>query len=1032
MNDGEIRIDTRIDTSGIDKGMSEAQGKITRSIKGLSSLVKGAGLAASFAGIAKAIQDVAASTEALENSIRKASTLFGDVSVNVDNLRDKMLQLSSEIGIAAEEIGSALYEALSSGVPATEDMGIAMDFLRSSAEAAKGGFADLEGTVTATAAVINAYGLAWEDAERVQGVLIQTQNKGMTTIGQLSNSLARVIPTASSFGVSLEQIGAALATTTAAGTQTDEAITGLNSLLSELGKQGQTGAKGLEEAAKAAGLGERNFQDLIDEGWTLADILTLMSEYASSTDRTLIDMFGSIEAGRTALQLAGENAGRFAENLESMYDTAGLVASAAATVTTNTERLGTAIRNAGSTIGSVFEPAVQDAAGILADMVNAMFGNRDEAGRLETALGNVKTALEEYKKAQEDAKGATDDTTLAMAKQSEEAFTAALANLGSELSNAERSSSQNERQIKKQTGIIDEMNKHLDDLARQAGMTREELDHLGNSGILDKAFMSDWEMYNDQLEAAEGKVRELSGGLEELQSQMDQAMQEAAEMYADGYTQVIDGLSVTNSKAANTVKRLARAYSDGVMDAEEYGEVIEENMGATAEYIKSLEDEQKQVEIGTTKYSNLKGQIDALTEAYNELAKATGKPLLGVSAGDEERGKSNGNNAATSMSSVTIPVRVELEDTPEDVINELNEKMMDNGRLASIMGDSFNLAEADIAAMTDALERLVTEFDLTDSNEHVQTLISSLEDLGVTFKKTGEDAESGKQSWDDFFKELSERMEEFAKTAANSFANSMGSGIETFVTDLMTIDEQVEALNEQLVDAEQEQLERNQELADAEQEYADALLLGNEAEIEKALENLELAQRTKKAQDEKVSSLRDEIQATKDGTKAWESFGKSALLALADVLEGLGAQLAAQAVAQAISYNWVNAALATAGSVAAYVAAGLIRGWAGSYAEGGIVPQVAGVPSTGDQHIARVNPGELILNEAQQGNLAAILSTQQAMIDARAADDAIGPRSIVINLSGAEIIGLDSEEVGRAIYRNIRSLQTEGVIGGWR
>ena len=337
MYDGEIRIDTRIDTTGLDKGVNEVQGKLNRSVKGLQSLMKSAGLAAAFAALAKGVKQVAESTEALENSIRKASTLFGDVAVNVDNLRGKILQLSSSTGIAAEEIGGALYEALSSGVPATEDMAIAMDFLRSSAEAAKGGFADLEGTVTATAAVINAYGLAWEDAERVQGVLIQTQNKGMTTIGQLSNGLARVIPTAASFGVSLEQIGAALATTTAAGTQTDEAITGLNSLLAELGKQGQTGAKGLTEAAKAAGLGEKNFQDLIDEGWTIADILTLMSEYADKTDKTLIDMFGSIEAGRTALQLAGENAGRFADNLEAMNNTEGLVAAASAAVTTNTE-----------------------------------------------------------------------------------------------------------------------------------------------------------------------------------------------------------------------------------------------------------------------------------------------------------------------------------------------------------------------------------------------------------------------------------------------------------------------------------------------------------------------------------------------------------------------------------------------------------------------------------------------------------------------------------------------------------------------
>ena len=76
MYDGEIRIDTRIDTTGLDKGVNEVQGKLNRSVKGLQSLMKGAGLAAAFAALAKGVKQVAESTEALENSIRKALNAF--------------------------------------------------------------------------------------------------------------------------------------------------------------------------------------------------------------------------------------------------------------------------------------------------------------------------------------------------------------------------------------------------------------------------------------------------------------------------------------------------------------------------------------------------------------------------------------------------------------------------------------------------------------------------------------------------------------------------------------------------------------------------------------------------------------------------------------------------------------------------------------------------------------------------------------------------------------------------------------------
>ena len=742
--------------------------------------------------------------------------------------------------------------------------------------------------------------------------------------------------------------------------------------------------------------------------------------------------------------LAGENAGRFAENLESMYDTAGLVASAAATVTTNTERLGTAIRNAGSTIGSVFEPAVQDVAGILADMINSLSGNRDRAREVETAFGNLMTASDDLRMVQEGTKKSTDELTAALEAQASATYHSSLLTFvesynaaADDLDDVRKKISDKYKGIEDDTATFNEiMEKYGENTEFFSDAYSLMLQGYGSADIssmmgkiVDVADIELWHELSGAVQGYEAEIEGLRIKEQELAAAWSEYTREMTEAIRTGKVGISDLMSADYDlyQAVMALNDIYTTTFDNVR-AEAESLSLDEIRSEIEEATRAISDDGI---LTNEAYEELQAKIDALQTRFIEL---TGERyIVEIEPTVHPAGGSEGGTAAESAGeSITIPVSLELQETPESVIKELSETMLDNGRLASIMGDSFNLAEADIAAMTDALRRLVTEFDLDDSNESVRNLIDSLELLGVSFDSSEDDAKDWTEKLSDWLKELGDEMAQWATQAATSFAQSVGSGIEDLVVDLMTIDEQVEALNEQLADAEQEQLERNQELAEAEQEYADALLLGNEAEIEKALENLELAQRTKKAQDEKVASLQDEIQATKDGTKAWESFGKSALLALADVLEGLGAQLAAQAVAQAISYNWVNAALATAGSVAAYVAAGLIRGWAGSYAEGGIVPQVAGVPSTGDQHIARVNPGELILTEAQQGNLAAILATQQAMIDARAADDATGPRSIVINLSGAEIIGLDSEEVGRAIYRNIRSLQTEGVIGGWR
>lgn len=1036
MYDGEIRINTKIDTAGLDKGVNDVQSKLSHTIKGLSSIVKGAGLAVSFAGIAQGISKVAEATEALEDSIRKASTLFGDVAVDIDNLRNRILQLSSETGVAASEIGNALYEALSSGVPATEDMAEAMEFLSSSADAAKGGFADLSGTVTATMAVINAYGMSISDAERVQGVLMQTQNKGMTTIGQLASSLAQVIPTAAAFGVSLEQIGAALATSTAAGTQTGQAITGLNQLLSELGKEGQTGAEGLEEAAKAAGLGEKNFQDLIDEGWTLADILDMMSDYAESTDRTLIDMFGSVEAGRTALQLAGENAERFADNLESMFDTAGLAAEAADKVTTNTERLGIAITNAASSIGSAFEPAVQDAAGWLANMINAMFGNRTEAGNLETALDNVKSALERYKRAQDDAKTATDEATDAMIRQNGEALRMAIQKAKEDYEKAMADYEDlaikqeswkglvvNPSKIANQQEIVDNLRKNMQEIFNEAlGEVDFEAGYekfITMPDLFSNKQRKDLEEMNSLWQAASTELDNLKKQAADLKTSIDDTNMSALEAYESQIMSLTE-IGAVSKDLASWVLEADKAYQKGLETAEAYGAITEENADAAREYIQSLNEEILTVESGSMEYVALRTTIDELTKAYNELAEATGKPKIGVPEAPVK--SSTGGGIAKSIVSVPIAFDASSIRTAEQVMSEFYAKIQDNGAMQEIFGDDFNAVEANIEAVHSALSVLINDFDMGPASSEVQDLLSYLAGL-----------ESQSNSVGAGLKKMAKELEAWAESAATSFAQSIGSGISDLVTDFMTIDEQVEALNEELDAAKEEQLDRNKDLLEAEEEYRIALLEGNQTEIDAALENLEIARDQQAAQDKKVESLEDEIESTKNGTKAWEDFGRAALLALADVLESLGAQLAAQAVVNAVAYppNYVNAGIAAAGSVAAYVAAGLIRGWAGKYAKGGVVPQVAGVPSTGDQHIARVNPGELILNKAQQGNIAQLLTSQEALLAMKESEGDRSSRQIVIELNG-DVYGLDSEEVGRAIYRNIRSLQEEGRIDRWR
>lgn len=76
---------------------------------------------------------------------------------------------------------------------------------------------------------------------------------------------------------------------------------------------------------------------------------------------------------------------------------------------------------------------------------------------------------------------------------------------------------------------------------------------------------------------------------------------------------------------------------------------------------------------------------------------------------------------------------------------------------------------------------------------------------------------------------------------------------------------------------------------------------------------------------------------------------------------------------------------------------------AGSYADGGIIP---GNRHSGDMQVANVNAGELILNRAQQGNLASQLSQQTQ-----------GRREVEFRISGQELVGILRQESNIRSYR---------------
>lgn len=1113
MADGRVVIDTALDTKPIEQGLDRIEGLLKKSTTNIKKVISTLGLTAS-AGVlvGKAFGAIKESTESLNDSLAKASTLFGGVQVNMDSLQSKIMALSTETGVAADEIGGALYDALSAGVPVTEDMGEAMDFIAASTKLAKAGFTDVNTAMGATVKTLNAYGLKVDEASRIQNVLIQTQNLGITTVNELGASLAQVTPTAAAFGVEFEQVGAALAAMTAQGTPTTQATTQLNGMIAELGKQSQQAAKNLAEAAEEAGYGKASFADLMEQGLTLNDVLDIMQEYAANNGKSLVDMFGSIEAGKAALSLTSNEGERFNQALEAMSGESDLIDESFNKVIKQSDRFITAVTALGIKIGQGFAPAASKAVGGMADFVSKLAGTVTASGQLTEKLDTLIAHNSEYERVLKGVKEGQEGFTQAMLDSAAAARGQALAELNKAYKESSNEVVNNKKEMAGWVDDLDKGNRFLNGLANQLGVSREELAEMASSlELVGKRLSSDLTV-SGRTYLAGGNIDEI---YKKYKTQIDDI--NAAMIKASTDEQKL------NADRADLINSLAQAYNSGLDGIDLFlnanSELIPEVMDV-ALALKVQADQQSKVNTafqqGANNFKALQNVRDEATDSTKELYDTEEKltelieqqkaALEDANITAEEKARIEGFLAEAEKDlAAKIKIRTDAENEAKELA-EQSKKTYENAikdaqTLADtnvILGKSEDAAAGQLAIFEDAINKSLKN-GIKPTDENLKKLIDRYKELAEAVKganstgydpadtliemykgmaelekinkalgkedetlagqtKLVEDAirsmiQNGVDEADSSFMGLMRMLKNFqgqldgtedkvksvGETLKDVFSKkNMADALSgAFSSAMSSLNQYVGDYKQNLADMKDELLKTDEELAKAEEdraeaneEYANALLSGDQKAIKSAQKRLDQL-------DESISGMKDlkkaqekSIDETESGEEAWKVFGKSALNALAEVLEGLGAQLAAQAAIAAFQFRWGTAAVLGVASLAAFGAAMGLRAAAGSFEDGGIVPYVAGVPTTGDRLTANVNPGELILNASQQENVASQLAALAKINDLLSSGMSSGP-SLTINLDGSQIWGLDERAVGEAIYHNIKTLQYEGILRKW-
>lgn len=270
------------DTLG--KSLQKTGDKITKAGKKVAPLSLACG--AFLTGAVKGASD-------FQDGMNKMSTLFDTSKTSVKGLSSEFLNLSNKTGISATELAEAGYQALSAG-QSVDKVG---KFVETAGNLAKAGFTSTTTAVDVLTTAMNAYGKNAGSADDIANKLVRTQNLGKTTVDELASSMGKIIPTASSMGVNIDNLTSGYVSLTKQGISTAESTTYMNSMLNELGDSSTNLGKIIKEKTGMS------FQDCMKSGMSLGDVLKVTKDYADENGIAYNELWGSAEAGKAGLAI---------------------------------------------------------------------------------------------------------------------------------------------------------------------------------------------------------------------------------------------------------------------------------------------------------------------------------------------------------------------------------------------------------------------------------------------------------------------------------------------------------------------------------------------------------------------------------------------------------------------------------------------------------------------------------------------------------------------------------------------------------
>lgn len=296
---GLTKMQTRLKKFG--QSMSAAGAKMTRSITMPIALVGGAAV--------KLASD-------FEASMTKVNTLVGLPTAEVEKLKESVKDLAGQTAQAPQELAEGLYFLTSAGLDAESAMK-ALDAVSKGVAAGLGEQTDLAKVASAAQ---NAYGedvLSASDALDIFGTMVRT---GMFEASELAQVLGTQLGLASNLGISMEELGAMIATYTRTTGDANAATTGLSGVMMAFAKITPKQEKAL---AKVGMTGDSVKKMLGEQG--LQKTLFHLAGAFEQQNIPLSEFFSKSQALKGVMGVLGTQTESYTDILEQMGNSQGFV-----------------------------------------------------------------------------------------------------------------------------------------------------------------------------------------------------------------------------------------------------------------------------------------------------------------------------------------------------------------------------------------------------------------------------------------------------------------------------------------------------------------------------------------------------------------------------------------------------------------------------------------------------------------------------------------------------------------------------------